>query len=206
MTTRSEELTVQERTVVIFDMCSSSNMLENLLLTENVKAMRNLILSVKSFLKDCELKEKCEVYKFIGDGWILLFPPRVPGVNLISFMEELSGHYAQKLEKYIIPHLETKPKIMGLSFGVDRGRLVRFTMMEKVEFIGRPINIAARLQSAIKEKDDDPAYKVLFSRRYYNTLGLPKGYRGAKRARRTLRNILGGENYLCMKLKLKLHS
>ncbi|SRR5882724_184031 len=203
MTVAKHELTVQKRTVVIFDICSSSNILEDLLLSDNIRAMRDLILSIKAFLRSEETKGRCEVYKFIGDGWILLFPYQVSGTGLIDFMEELSLMFATKLKKLVIPHLQSMPPVLGLSFGVDRGQLVRMIMMERAEFIGRPLNIASRLQSAIKDKDNNPAYKALFSKYSFRALGIPSGYRGAKIVRRQLRNIQGGHNYSCVKLALK---
>jgi class 3 adenylate cyclase len=203
MTIAEHELTVQKRTVLIFDVCSSSNMLEDLLLSENIQAMRNLIISIKTFLRGKQSEGRCEIYKFIGDGWILLFPYQVRGTELIAFMEELSQTFAKKLKKLVIPHLQLIPEVLGLSFGVDRGKLVRMTMMERTEFIGRPLNIASRLQSVIKDKDHNPAYKALFSKYCFTALRIPKGYRGAKVVRRQLRNIQGGQNYSCVKLTLR---
>jgi class 3 adenylate cyclase len=179
-------------------------MLEDLLLSDSFKAMRNLIISIKSFLKKKEAEGKCEIYKFIGDGWILFFPHQVPGKDLIVFLEELSQLYNKRLKKDVIPHLQTTPAVMGLSFGIDRGRLVRLIMMNRAEFIGRPLNIASRLQSVIKQKDNNPAYKILISKPSFNALGLPDGFRKVKFVRRQLRNIQGGENYSCVKLSLKV--
>ena len=203
MTTDIDDLEVLERTVVIFDICSSSTILEDLLLSENVRAFRDLIVSIKSFLKSEESKSKCEVYKFVGDGWVLLFPFQVDGIAVIAFMEALARLYAKKAKKYVIPCLQSTPTIMGLSFGVDRGRLVRLKMMNKIEYVGRPINIASRLQSAIKQKDNNPSSKVLFSKPSFNGLGLALGYRNAEVVHRTLRNIQGGNKYSCVKLRLK---
>jgi len=203
MTIAKDDLTVRTRTVLIFDICSSSNMLEDLLLSDSITAMRNLIISMKSFLRKKQAEGQCEIYKFIGDGWILLFPYQIQGTDLIAFMEELSQTFGEKLKKLVIPHLQSLPAVFGLSFGVDRGKLVRMIMMNRAEFIGRPLNIASRLQSAIKDKDNNPAYKALFSKYCFTALGIPKGYRGAKVVRRQLRNIQGGQNYSCVKLTLK---
>ena len=203
MTIDTDKLTVLQRTLVIFDICSSSNMLEDLLLSDNIQDFRNLIISMKSFLKKQEAEGKCEVYKFVGDGWILLFPYQIRGNLLIAFMEDLAQLYLKKVKKYVIPHLQTTPPVMGLSFGIDRGRLVRLTMMGKIEYVGRPLNIASRLQSAIKQKDDNPSFKALFSKPSFSGLELPLGYRGAKVVHRKLRNIQGGEHYSCVKLRLE---
>src|SRR5262249_38061518 len=143
-------------------------------------------------------------YKFVGDGWILLFPMGTSGEKLVSFLEELCGLVDSHLKRKIIPRLEQPPKVQGLTFGIDSGSLVRLTMMDKTEYIGRPINVASRLQSAIKEKDKAPAYKALFSNPVFHTLRLNELKRKSKDVTRTLRNIRNGDDYRCVKMNLRL--
>jgi class 3 adenylate cyclase len=203
MTITADEPIVEKKQVVVFDICSSSNMLEDLILSQNERAMRDLIVSLKSYLKSESAGRGFEVYKFIGDGWILLFPPNVTGKILIGFIEDLCQAFKRKLKKYILPHLQSEPKVLGLTFGIDRGDLIRMQMMETREYIGRPLNIASRLQSAIKEKDKNPAYKVLLSKSSFNGLRLGQTEWKIKRVTRNLRNIQGGNRYACVKLRLR---
>ena len=79
MTRRSEDLSVEEKVVIFFDICSSSTILEDLLATDNMKIFRNVLISIKSFLKTRASQDEFVLYKFIGDGWVLLFPPDVSG-------------------------------------------------------------------------------------------------------------------------------
>jgi class 3 adenylate cyclase len=45
-------------------------------------------------------------------------------------------------------------------------------MMEQREYVGRPLNIASRLQAALSQIDPSPAYKVLVPRpTYYQMCG-----------------------------------
>jgi len=39
---------------------------------------------------------------------------------------------------------------MGLTFGVDSGDLIKLEMNDQIEYVGRPLNVAARLQGAAK--------------------------------------------------------
>lgn len=204
MTEPHEELRIRQKIVVVFDICSSSNILEELIVRQDLRPMRDVLIELKKFLQEKSERLKFNVYKFIGDGWIILFPPDTSGIDLINFLEELSRFFAKKLERMVIPHLEQSPPILGLTFGVDSGPLVQLTMMGKREYVGRPINIASRLQSAIKDKDDNPAYKVLFSKPAFNQLRLARDYRKTRPATRTLRNIRNGERYACMKVRLKI--
>lgn len=86
---------------------------------------------------------------------------------------------------------------------MDCGTLVRMVMNGRHEYIGRPLNIAARLQSAIGDNDDSPQGKVLMSNSVYATIqkDLSENYK-VRPARRTLKNISGGKDYRCKKLWL----
>lgn len=204
MTYRSDELTLEDKIVVVFDICSSSTILEELIVRQDLLPMRNLLITLKKFLKHQSEVLGFETYKFIGDGWIILFPPHISGITLVNFLEELSRFFMMKLKTGVIPNLEHSPPILGLTFGVDTGSLVRFTMMTKREYVGRPLNIASRLQSAIKDKDDNPANKVLFSKPSFNQLGIDRSFRKTRPVTRTLRNIRHGKRYACVKMWLKV--
>ena len=69
-----EEPQSEDKLVVFFDMCSSSKILEDLHQTGNLKKYRDLLILIKEFLLDKQQSGICEIYKFIGDGWALLFP------------------------------------------------------------------------------------------------------------------------------------
>ncbi len=106
------------------------------------------------------------------------------------------------MNQYVARNLEQEPPVTGLTFGVERGSLLRFVMMGRFEYVGRALNVACRLQSAIKDKDERPNYKVLFSRSAFNHLDIPKDKYRIKEVSRHLRNIRGGGRYQCIKLSL----
>jgi len=202
VTTRSEELSVEEKFVVFFDICSSSTILEDLLATDNMKTFRNLLISVKSFLRTCSAQDEFIVYKFIGDGWVLLFPPNVSGRALVNFLTRLSERFSTVFRNQLIPVLQNTPKVVGLTFGVDKGRLIKITMNEQDEYIGRALNVASRLQGAIKDKDKNPAYKVLVSKHAYSGLGISPLACKVQRVTRRLRNIRNNQKMELVKLTL----
>ncbi|KPQ43784.1 MAG: TPR repeat protein [Candidatus Methanoperedens nitroreducens] len=201
MTNDDEEMTIENKIVVSFDICSSSSIIEDLTLTNNLKALRNLLINMKEFMRKRPALD-FEVYKFTGDGWILLFPENIQGNGLMSFLILLSSFFKEELTSSIIPLLESPPEIMGLTFGIDGGKLIKIVMNENKEYIGRPLNIACRLQSAIKDKDDHPENKILVSKHVFNRyLKSLKGY-NPENVSRTLRNIRGGERYQCVMIPL----
>lgn len=204
MTRRSEELSVEKKVVVFFDICSSSRILEDLLATENMKSYRDLLLSIKNVLRNRRVRDEFIIYKFIGDGWILLFPHDVSGSALIKFLTELSAYFRSAFQRKISPILETTPPIVGLTFGVDKGPLIKLTMNGKDEYIGRALNVASRLQSAIKDRDEKPAYKVLISKHAYKSLDISANMCKVQKVKRKLRNIQNDQEVGLVKLILRL--
>lgn len=54
MTRPSEELKQVQKIALFFDICNSTTILEDLLRSENVSLWRNVLISLKNFLRDCE--------------------------------------------------------------------------------------------------------------------------------------------------------
>jgi class 3 adenylate cyclase len=204
MTMRSEDLTTEDKIVVFFDVCSSTTILEDLLSSGHLRTWRNVLIATKNFLRKSSAKNGMDIHKFIGDGWVLLFPTTTSGEALVKVLTELACFFHLQLKERIIPLLQSPPDVLGLTFGVDSGTIIRIMMLGRPEYIGRPLNVASRLQSAIKNNDEKPAYKVLFSKHTFHTLGLDDGTHPAEPVRRKLRNLFGGDNYRCMKLRLRI--
>jgi class 3 adenylate cyclase len=204
VTNIDDEVEVVEKIVVCFDICSSSAILEDLLATENLQVFRNLLISIKDYIRHHSEISGLRRYKFIGDGWILLIPPETKGSALVDFLTSLSRRFSEEIQKLVVPRLQSTPEIMGLTFGVDKGRLIRFQMVGRTEYIGRPLNVASRLQGAIKDRDHRPAYKVLFSKHTYNALAIPRSSGKVEQVKRSLRNIQGGRPLEFIKLKLPM--
>jgi len=201
MTTLTEEPRYADRIVVVFDMASSSGVIEEMELAKDLKAFRNLLIAIKKFLRASELDEGFQVYKFIGDGWILLFDPTTSGVKLLKFLTRLCKLFKREFSRRIGPELEIKPSSVGLTFGIAKGQLLKIRMLKVDEYIGRPLIIASRLQGAIRDRDKRPEYKALLTRRAFLQLKPPARY-NPKAVTRTLRNIRGGAPFQCVKIRI----
>lgn len=203
MTRDEDSMKLERKVVVVFDICSSSKILEDLLRTENQKKWRNLLIKVKKFIVKQKDSLNFEIYKFLGDGWILLFDENINGGRLIEFLQKLSTFYTDEYAAKIKDTLETSPEIVGITIGIDRGTLIKIVMNSLTEYIGRPLNIAARLQGAIKDKDESPQNKLLISGHYYATIKkqFPKGIEGVITSR-ILRNISEEAKIKCYKVQL----
>jgi hypothetical protein len=197
-----DDVHVREMLVVFFDICSSSRILDDLHRTRRVKAYRDFLIRIKMFLRRKENAGICEIYKFVGDGWVLLFPLTTTGNQLLKFLAELGEKFNEEFTHSIFPVLENIPAVLGLTFGVDAGQLVEMTMSGKKEYIGRSLNIASRLQGAVKEDEDpayDPAYKIIFSKPAFKDLRVPAPYQ-FEYIQRKLRNIIFDKEYECVRL------
>jgi len=191
------------KTVLVFDICSSSDILEGLKLNDNLRFYNNLLINLKEFIVGASKKHNFDVYKFIGDGWILLFN-ETDGENVLSFLDSLGEYYDERIKRTILPHLECPPEIMGLTCGIETGVLRKIIMMGKTEYIGRPINVACRLQASVKDDEKTPQYRVLMSSAVYKKMfsRLDLRCRSLKEVHRNLRNINGGKSFRCFCLSM----
>ena len=203
MTESVDTLTMNQKYVLIFDFCSSTSIMENLILLEKQERWRNLLIDIKKFLVEERVTHGFEIYKFIGDGWILLFDIDFPPKELFSFLKRLCDRYKSTYKKKIRGILSTTIDNIGITFGLDKGRLMRVVMDSHPEYIGRPLKIATRLQGAIKDKDLEPQGKVLMSKIVYDDVKriISKDYKVCP-VKRNLRNISGGDRYPAIKLML----
>lgn len=189
--------------VVAFDMCSSSDIIEELTLSSNLQRLNEFLTALKQYLASAQKNVKFDPYKFTGDGWILLFPAETDGKVLFKFLQDLCTFFRSEFRQQVLKHLATPPSITGLTFGVEKGPLVSMTMYGQWEYIGRALNIACRLQSAIKVRDKSPAYKVLVTNDVFNEyFAFAARKVTVYNVRRRLRNIRGGADFRCKKIHL----
>jgi len=189
--------------VVAFDICSSSDILEELTLKGDMKRFRRLLIAIKNYLMEMQKTIGFDAYKFTGDGWILLFPENTDGKELLKFLRNLCAFFKKNLRNQVLKYLDTPPSITGLTFGLEKGPLMAMRMYHKTEYVGRALTIACRLQNAVKDKGDSPAYMALVSNTVFNDYLFPAtGFKVFDKATRTLRNIRGGVKFRCIKIEL----
>ena len=105
-------------------------------------------------------------------------------------------------EELISSHLESIPFSTGLTFGIEMGTVRKVVLGSEVEFVGRALNVACRLQASVKDKGSEADYRCLFSRKVFNSyLSDVEGFKFVP-VTRSLRNISGGERYRCVKANL----
>jgi class 3 adenylate cyclase len=185
----------RERIVVVTDICSSTTILQNLSNSGHLPAWGDLLSDVARLLDREQANLGFEIYKFTGDGWIFLFDPTAPTADFVPFLHRLSDEYIRSFETRLQGLLSVEIDV-GLAFGVDKVRLgshtmISLTLNDKVEYVGMPLNMAARLQAAIKDKDKAEG-RVLMSQSAHEHLqdGIPKHKYRIVMVNRELRNVL----------------
>jgi len=148
---------------------------------------------LRSFSDRPPLSPLVHLHAAVSTGWILLFPDTIAGESLVQFMYSLCEMIDAELARHIIPNLSTMPAVLGATLGVEGGNLMRMTMNEREEYVGRALNIACRLQSAVKDKEPHPGcYQALISARLYNERLAKAGTKyQVESTACSLRNILG---------------
>lgn len=193
----------QGRAIVLtFDICSSSDIMEDLNSKGDISRYIALLGEIKRFLAKSQRQILFDPYKFTGDGWVLIFPAAdTDGRVLLAFMRELCEFFAKEFKK-VSRYLDALPDIRGINFGGDVGQIWHMKVYGADEYVGRSINIACRLQSAIKDKDKSPAYKALVTRALFNDFLSPASGFRTQRVRRTLKNIRDNREFHCVKIRL----
>lgn len=202
MTRENDDIQIINKIVVNVDICSSSHIIEDLLKTGNIKIWRDLLILMKEHLVAESPTYGAEIYKFIGDGWIILFDKPYSAEKIVHFLSGINQEFEKRYNEEIFPNLDTPPEISGLTFGIDEGQLIQLTMQEKLEYIGRPINIACRLQGAINEIDIKGGYRVFMSHRLFNNLRIDSLNYYHEATERPLRNISEGSNFRCYRISI----
>ncbi len=202
MTRENDVLTIERKLVVVFDICSSTTILEDLKQTDHLAEWRNLLIRLKDYILERGCKIGVQIYKFIGDGWILLLPLDISQKDLLGFLVDVSLCFEMGVDSPIRDLLQRPPSPVGLTFGVDAGDLIKIEMNQQLEYIGRALNVATRLQAATKELSGDPSYRVLFSKHSFNSLRPPRPINLDKTVAVKLRNISNGAFCHCFDLYL----
>lgn len=188
--------------VVAFDMCSSTDVIEELTLNGDIERLEQLLTAVKEHLAAAQARVQFDAYKFNGDGWILRFPADVEGAAVFEVLQNMCKFYKKAFGKMVYRHLATPPTVIGLTFGIERGSVRCLTMYGQKEYVGRAINVACRLQAAIKDRDRDPGHKALVSNAaYHRYFGATSKTVKVWKVKRTLRNIRSGAVFHCKKVE-----
>src|SRR3989339_1073490 len=135
MTTEKHEIIFVEKYVLFFDICSSTSIIEDLMRSERLRLWRNSLIQLKKYLQKESGNYRYEMYKFIGDGWILLFEKDIEGKDLFLFLKNLCIEFDNIYSRNIKDVLSIPIDVVGISFGLDKGSLIKIVMNSQAEYV-----------------------------------------------------------------------
>lgn len=187
-----------ERYVLVFDICSSTAIIEDLVSNEQPQHFSRLLSAVHTFLQSSDSQYGYEIYKFMGDGYILLFDASSSMDSILEFYIQLVGYTSSALEWFIHDYLAaTELPRVGISAGLDLGSLyiLKNTQSADREYFGKAINLATRLQGSQERPDN--VNQLLFSSKLYLKVDEYLLRVACTERTRTLKNINKGESIRC---------
>lgn len=197
-----------KKIVTFFDICSSSKITEDLAQNNDLPLWHEMLNKIEQSLENNKIALCFSIYKFLGDGWVLIIDPDTDKKKLLRYFKKLCDLFSDHFNKKIEKRLSTEIKRVGLTFGLDIGEIYPVSVGGSKEYVGPTLNIAARLQSCISnpnKMDDDPSNQLMMIRRNYfkyfedDVDGMYK----LVKARRTLKNIKNEDIFVCTRIWLK---
>ena len=197
-----ESYSIVDYYVIVFDLCSSSIILEDLQNQNQLNKWKEFWEEIHHYLlKSSHSEEKFIIYKFVGDGFILLYKPEYEDI-LIRFCLRISKIINEKVEEIIEKYLNIRPDRIGMTIGIDKGKLIKFKISKSYEYTGKAINVASRLQSSLKKPEH--ANKMLISKIVKNKVCINYNSNIYKSVERTLSNLYGDKSFYCYEIDLTL--
>lgn len=200
MTEKDDEIQIVNKMVVTLDICSSSHIFENLLKRSRIDVWKDTLIDIQDYIFREAQKRGAEIYKFTGDGWIILFDPPYLEKQILKLLTGLNRHYESIYESNVFVQIDIPPRISGMTFGLDEGQLLKMKMLDQIEYIGRPLNIACRLQGVINDIDINGGYRAFLSHIAYHLLKQDADSYFPDPTARLLKNISDKPDFKCHRL------
>jgi class 3 adenylate cyclase len=188
--------------VVVMDVCSSTQILETLTRMENAEEYYKLMMRIYKAVERATMN-KGSIYKFLGDGFILLFNSEYEFDKILSCVGNICQASNTELTRFVSSKLDRPVlKRMGITVGIDEGMIYQMDFNDTmgIEYFGMPINRASRLQASLK--DPGHANKALISWKLYSKI-LDKRIRACtKETTRTFHNVAEDTTLRCYEIDL----
>lgn len=196
---------MSERIVLVFDICSSTSLIEDLHRTVSVHKLKLLIDEISTFLEKNKDIFHYEIYKFLGDGFILIFESEYQIDSVLEFSLALTYDCNHNIEQFIIDNIENESGIKrkGITIGIDKGNIEDILILGHNEYVGRPINYASRLQGSLDKEEH--TNKALISLKLYREIMNDKFKIISSKTNRSFKNIAGNDQMKCYEIDLMLY-
>ncbi len=174
-------------------------MVEDLAVNGRMEALSGLVDGLYAFLNGKVKQYPLEVYKFTGDGFLLLMDGTASIEDVLRFCVALTYISRELLvwfkEDYLsIAELPREGITIGIAYG-DVYHVMSPNNPGSAEYVGRPLNLSTRLQGSLKNPKH--ANKVLLEKRLYQQIKKDLFSRACRRTSRVLHNISGDVPIVC---------
>ncbi len=190
-----------EKFIVVFDICSSSQIIEDLQNHANMKEwdkfLFEITLSIDSYINKNGIK--AFIYKFLGDGYILIID-KACFDKVLAICFKIYQIILDRLKKLIEVFSNIEPVRIGITIGIDFGRIHKIKIQEQDEYVGKSINTASRLQTSLKDKEHEN--KLLISKIVKKAICGPYKSDLYKETTRQMRNLYGENRFYCYEIDL----
>jgi class 3 adenylate cyclase len=185
--------------VVVYDICSSTRMLEDLATNDNLAPYEDLILKVASEFSGELAVVSPVLYKFLGDGGMYLLHDDISVDSLVKGLCEFVESADVIVSRFVKRHIEVELQRFGLTVGVAFGTVHKTDKVGTLtEYYGRPLNLASRLQGSLKEPDQ--SNKILVQKEVFQRLQDRELRRHFNLRKRIFRNINGDQPISCYEI------
>jgi len=200
---KTEATVSTEKYVVVFDICSSSQIIEDLQNNERMDAWDNFLFDMTTAMEVYIAESGIGplVHKFLGDGYILIVNKHHSNV-ILPLCYRIYEIVINRVRNLIEEFSNIEPKRTGITIGIDYGRLHQINIGGQEEFVGKSINTAARLQASLKEKEHEN--KLLISKVVKNAICGPYKSNLYKATSRQMRNLYGESRFYCYEIDLTM--
>ena len=187
--------------IVIFDICSSSQIIEDLqnqgIMGRWDEFLVEITQSIENYIPENNIGG--HIYKFLGDGYVLIVNESC-SEKILTLCFDIYQMIFPKLEVLIEEFLNIEPNRIGITIGIDYGKLHKVSIQNQTEYLGKAINTAARLQTSLEKKEH--TNKLLISKVVKKSICRPYKSDLYKETTRQMRNLYGDSRFYCYEIDL----
>ena len=123
--------------IVVFDMCSSTEIIEGLQSRGRIGLYNELFNHLETLIRTLSQTFGCRIYKFLGDGFILTLNAEASIESVIYLCSIICKIANNLVNTGIIEELNFTPKRTGFTFGFDTGVVYALNMRTGQNLLGR---------------------------------------------------------------------
>jgi class 3 adenylate cyclase len=185
-----------KRYIVVYDICSSTQILDNLLANEIIDKYDILITDISKSFTSLFSKLNPIFYKFLGDGSIFFFKEETDVDSIINLLCDFIEESDFIINNFVKRYIDIDLKRVGITIGVAFVNI--YLAKIKNEYFGRAINMACRLQNSLNKPEH--VNKILVQKEVFKSINDKELRRWFNIRRRTFSNLNADQLTQCYEM------